>query len=150
MMPAIMTYFPPPLRIISPDRNSWIELRPYQDESNQYHACEFEVHLDYGHGLFRGRNNSVLFLNLSEFQPQFDEFITDRSIRPALNGTYDCLVMFQGRGNKVELRFCLGDAFCGGMSGTEETHIRGAFAVDGEQLNVINDFFAAWRRTRSP
>lgn len=149
MMPAIMIYSPPPLRITSPDRHSWIELRPYQDESNPYHACEFEVHLDYGHGLFRGRNNSVLFFNLSEFQPQFDWFITDRSIRPALNGTYDCLVMFQGHGNNVELRFCLGDAFCGGMSGTEETHIRGAFAVDGEQLNAINAFFHAWKLSKS-
>lgn len=143
-----MNYSPPPLRITSPDRHSWLELRPFQDESGYYDACEFEVCIDYGHGSFRGVNRDVQFLNLQEFQSTFDRFITDRSLHPSLNGTYDCLVMFQGHGIKVELRFCLGDAFCGGASGTEETRIRGAFAVDGEQLNAINAFFDAWSRTK--
>ena len=145
-----MIYNPPPLRITSPDGYSWLELRPVQDESGYYDACELEVSIDYRHGTFRGSNIDVQFLNLSEFQSQFDRFITDRSLRPALNGTYDCIVMFHADGNTVELHFCVGGTFCRGTLPVEETRIRGAFAVDGEQLNAINAFFEAWKRIKFP
>ncbi len=143
-----MTYNPPPLRITSPDGHSWLELRPFRDESGYCDPGEFEVYIDYGHGSFRGVNVNVQFLNLQEFQSDFDRFIMDRSLRPSLKGTYDCLVMFHGQGTKVHLQFCLGDAFCGGSLGCEESRIRGAFGVDGEQLNAINTFFKKWASNR--
>jgi hypothetical protein len=145
-----MIYNPPPLRITSPDGHSWLELRPFQDESGYYDACEFDACIDYGNSSFRGVNRDVQFLNLQEFQSDFDRFIMDRSLRPSLNGTYDCLAMFHGQGTKVHLQFCLGDAFCGGALPVQETRIRGAFAVDGEQLNAINAFFEACRPIKFP
>jgi hypothetical protein len=139
-----LIYSLPALRIDSPDRKSWIELRPWHDDSGYYDACEFEVATDYGHGVFRGRNTDVQFLNLRDFAVAFERFIKDRTQQPTLNGTYDCMLQFRSSGTQVGIAFCLGDTYCGGLFEVQDTRLRGSFGLDSENLNSIAAFFTRW------
>jgi hypothetical protein len=139
-----MTYSLPTLRIESPDRKSWLELRPWCDDSGCYNACEFEVAIDYGHGRFHGQNSDVQFLDLYQFAADLERFITERSLQPTLMGTYDSILQFRSWGTEVGLAFCLGNTYCGGLFGTEDTRLRASFCIDSEYLNSIAAFFTRW------
>ena len=139
-MPIILE----PLRIISPDRKSWIEMRPLKDYGGGMIVAEFEASVDYGHGRFTALNTDVIFHRLTEFSSEFDKFITQRSLTPRLFGTYYCLLEFTGIGSQASVSFCVGDAYCGGPHGTEEPRLRGQFIIDSERLNDLNTYFKRW------
>lgn len=139
-----MTYTLPTLRIESPDSKSWLELRPWCDDSGCYDACEFEAAIDYGHGRFHGQNSDVQFFDLHQFAVDFEDFIMKRKVQPTLNGTYDSILQFRSLGTQVGLAFCLGDTFCGGLFITEDTRLRASFFIDSEYLNSIGNFFTRW------
>ena len=72
------------------------------------------------------------FLNLAVFTSEMDNFFTDRSILPRLNGTYDSFIEISGSVSHVFIKFCIGDADCGAK--THQYNLYGSFEIDQEYL----------------
>ena len=136
-----MTRDLPPLRLESADRHSWVEIQPWTDATGMYSAFRMEAVVDYGHGKFTAQNRDVQFMQIAEFSREFDQFILDRSRTPVLCGTYDSHLGFAAVGLQVVVTFCIGDAFCGGLTSIEEPRLRSSFGVDSERLNDLNEYF---------
>jgi hypothetical protein len=124
------------MKIFAKDHPSWIEIKRFVDEANQYSSYEISAAIDISHGQFTAKNIDVHFLNVVEFQSELNSFITNKSIVPRLEGTYDTYLEFAGTSNSVLLRFKIGDAFCG--TETINYLLEGAFEVSQESLLNIN------------
>jgi hypothetical protein len=120
------------MKIYAKDHPSWIEINRLVDEANQYSSYEISAVIDIIHGKFTAKNIDVHFINAVEFQSVFKQFITNRSLVPRLEGTYDTYLEFVGKSNSVILRFKIGDAFCG--TETTDYSLVGGFEVSQESL----------------
>ena len=118
------------MKIRSIDKKSWFDVKPLKDGS--YTAISVEVQIDIGHGVFNAKNIDVQFLNLSVFTSELDNFLTDRSMLPRLNGTYDSFIEISGSVSHVFIKFCIGDVDCGAK--THQYNLCGSFEIDQEYL----------------
>lgn len=101
-------------------------------KNDSYTAVSVEVQIDIGHGTFNSKNIDIHFLNLGVFASELDHFITDRSILPQLNGTYDSFIEISGSVSHVFIKFCIGDSDCGAK--THQYSLSGSFEIDQEHL----------------
>jgi len=123
-MPTKMTF-------LSTDGKSRLEIESH-DDGQGYSAFAVEATVDVGHGRFSAWNGDVQWLNLDRFAAALEQFATDRTSIPELEGTYDSRVGLSARGHTIFLEFAVGDAFCG-----EKTHdylFAGSFELDRECL----------------
>ncbi|MCL2829947.1 MAG: hypothetical protein FWD77_04315 [Betaproteobacteria bacterium] len=129
------------MRITSADQHSWMEINSRPDTANSgYESFSLEASVDIGHGQFRGINNDVHFLNIAEFAASLDAFVTDRSLAPRLEGSYDSFIQLSGTVNEIILEFRIGDAFCG-YARTLEFQVSGAFEINQEYLlSLVENF----------
>jgi hypothetical protein len=118
------------MKIHSIDKKSWFAVKPVKD--NSYTAISVEAQIDIGHGVFNAKNIDMHFLNLAVFTSELDNFLTDRSILPRLNGTYDSFIEISGSVSHVFIKFCIGDADCGAK--THQYNLFGSFEIDQEYL----------------
>ena len=127
------------MKISSIDDKSWLSIEP--KESEGYYSFEVEAFVDVGHGSFDGKNIDVHFLNHDQFLEDYDGFISNRAIKPILNGTYDSYFKFvAGRGNSIFFYFNVGDSFSG-YSETVDFSLKGEFEINSEYLNTIHKEF---------
>lgn len=77
-------------------------------------------------------------LRTAKFAETFDRFVTDRSLTPSLEGTYDSHLTFRAAGPHVILEILIGDR----ISGDPTSYgINGAFEIDQSYLNqYVTDF----------
>jgi len=134
------------MRISSSDQHSWIEINFRPDANSGYESFSLEVSVDVGHGQFRGINNDVHFLNIDEFAASLDAFVTDRSLSPCLEGSYDSFIRLSGTVNDILLEFAIGDAFCG-YAKTVQFQVSGAFEIEQEYLLSLIENFRNLART---
>lgn len=127
------------MKIYAADHHSWIEINRFVDEANGYINYDLSVFIDIQHGQYTTKNKDAHLLNIEEFNSEFDRFITNRSLRPKLEGTYDSYLEFAGISNNVILRFKIMDAFCG--IETVDYIFEGAFEVSQESLLSIHSQF---------
>jgi hypothetical protein len=124
------------MKIFAKDHPSWIEIKRFVDEANQYSNYEISVAIDIGHGQFTAKNIDVHFLNMAEFQSELNSFIANRPAAPRLEGTYNTYLELAGTSNGVLLRFKIGDVFCG--TETINYLFEGTFEISQESLLNIN------------
>ena len=118
------------MKIHSVNKKSWFAVKTVKNDS--YTAVSVEVQIDIGHGTFNAKNIDIHFLNLGVFTSELDHFITDRSILPQLNGTYDSFIEISGSVSHVFIKFCIGDVDCGAK--THQYSLSGSFEIDQEHL----------------
>ena len=118
------------MKIYSIDKKSWFEIKPIKDGS--YTAVSVEVKIDIGHGAFSAKNIDMHFLNLAVFTSELDSFITDKSVVPKLNGTYDSFIEISGSVSHAFIRFCIGDEDCGAK--THQYSLCGSLEIEQEHL----------------
>ncbi len=97
--------------------------------------------VDIGHGVFKGANADVHFLNLEAFVRELDAFIMDRARKPRLEGTYDSYIEFSGSPSRVAVSFCVGDAFSGYASTRAHFAFTGAFEIEQDFLSSALEQF---------
>ncbi|MBI5759441.1 MAG: hypothetical protein HZA46_13055 [Planctomycetales bacterium] len=95
------------MRIVSKDGQSWLTIIHHGDD--KYSAYEMEAHVNTGLSQFHAKNFDVHLLCLGEFIKELDRFISDRSLCPQLDGTYDSFVRFRAVGTAAIVEFCIGD-----------------------------------------
>jgi len=118
------------MKIHSIDKKSWFAVKPLQDGS--YTAISVEVQIDIGHGVFNAKNIDMHFQNLAVFTSDLDNFLTDRSILPRLNGSYDSFIEISGSVSHVFIKFSIGDVDCGAK--THQYNLCGSFEIDQKYL----------------
>jgi hypothetical protein len=106
------------------------------------------VEASINNGRFYGRNNDIYFLNIDEFAASLDAFVTDRSLSPRLEGTYDSFICIYGKANQVFLEFVIGDAFCVRPK-TVQFRISGAFEFEQEYLLTLVKNFQGFAKNKS-
>jgi hypothetical protein len=106
------------MKIHSIDKKSWFAVKPIQDGS--YTAISVEVQID------------IRFQNLAVFTSDLDNFLTDRSILPRLNGSYDSFIEISGSVSHVFIKFSIGDVDCGAK--THQYNLCGSFEIDQKYL----------------
>lgn len=122
------------------------------DESSGYDSFSFQAHVDFGHGAFSAKNEDVHFFDLFTFVAQLESFITDRSVQPCLNGTYDSFVALSGTPSSVNVRFRVGNAFSGYKQANTEFALTGAFDIEPDLLFSLlshcRELLESWRSCR--
>lgn len=98
------------MKISSQDNLSWLKIECGGDPAG-YLGFQVEAHVDIGHSQFDAKNSDVHFSKLEIFVAEFDRFITDRTLSPRLEGTYDTFIVFSGRGSAVMVQYRIGSAF---------------------------------------
>ena len=123
------------MKILSKDKNSWISIEENNGDFGVEGTYSIEAKTDIGHSYFRGINREVILLETESFKEEFDRFITDRSLSPKLEGTYETSLIFTAKGNNVTLKFRLGSSFCGNH--IYNYNVAGEFDIAQEYLNNI-------------
>lgn len=123
------------MKIYADDQKSWFSVEPWIDEETQYRAFTLEALIDIGHGSFQAKNIDVHLFNTSDFNAELDRFVTERTLIPRLDGTYDSFLEFHGDTSHVFVRFKIGDAFCGKL--TQDISLSGGFEIEQQQLGCI-------------
>lgn len=118
------------MKIYSVNKKSWLAVTQIKDGA--YTAISVEVLVDIGHGIFNAKNIDIQFLNLDTFSSELNHFMTDKSVLPRLNGTYDSFIEISGSVSHVFIKFCIGDADCGAK--THQYSLSGSFEVDQKHL----------------
>jgi hypothetical protein len=118
------------MKINSIDKKSWFAVKTVKDGT--YTAVSVDVQIDIGHGVFNAKNIDMHLLNLVVFTSDLNNFITDRSILPRLNGTYDSFIEISGSISHVFIKFCIRDEDCGAT--THQYSLCGSFEIDQKHL----------------
>lgn len=126
------------MKISSRSGNDWISISIGCDTQG-YSSIEMEAFLTHGISSFHAKQLDLQFFKISQFVDALDKFITDRSLMPKLEGTYDSFLSFRAIGSTVRLEFAIGDE----ISSKAPTVycLRGAFDIDQSYLNdYVRDF----------
>jgi len=115
------------IRITSKDGGSWLSIQR-SDDGEGYSGYLLEASVEIGHGRFSATNIDVQLLDPGAFAKALGRFVTDRDLRPELEGTYESRLRLVGGGGKVFVEFAVGDAFCADR--THEYLFSGSFDLD--------------------
>lgn len=129
------------IRFESTDRRSFVSLAPNLDLD--WPSFRIEAVVDLGHSTFSASNGDVALTHLAAFVDQLDRFITDRSLRPRLDGTYDTFLELDAKGRVVMLSFRVG-----GVSVAAGGNLSGSFELDEAALLPLKTELARLRGER--
>ncbi len=124
--------------IESISHDSYITIEHIGDSN--YHSFCIEAELGKDHHLeyFKGFNRDVQLLNLDKFIKDLNSFITDRKMKPRLEGTYDFCIEIQAIGaTRAFLIIYLGYDKVITEFKTFRYCVSGCFEIDLEYMNQM-------------
>ncbi len=134
------------MKITSSDNSCAITIQT-PDEGGGYSGLIITTKTVIEHGCFEGRNKDIHLLNLEIFIREFDNFISNRSLTPRLNGTYDTYLAFSTYKNSVVCEYRLGDASASHK--TTRVYLSGEFTIEQEcLLELLRGFKALLAQQR--
>jgi hypothetical protein len=135
------------MKIESKDHNSYINIECLGDPYYSSFFVETELAKSSNQYYFKGHNKDVHFFKLDEFIKDLDHFITDRKIKPRLQGTYDfCLDVQAIESTRVWLTIYVGYDNPSIPFATIKYGVLGGFEIDPEFLNQIVKSFKNFNR----